>query len=125
VDYVALELYALFVIELQSHVVHILGVTGHPTGFFVTQVARNLAGDLTEHARSFRFLIRDRDAKFTASFDEVFACEGIEVIKAPPSQLRGSQRIVDRCPRDHRAFTTQRMGTRHFAPVRERRWRLL
>jgi hypothetical protein len=79
-------------IELQSHVVHILGVTDHPTGFFVTQVARNLAGDLTEHARSFRFLIRDRDAKFTASFDEVFACEGIEVIKAPPSQLRGSQR---------------------------------
>jgi hypothetical protein len=80
VDYVALERYALFMIELQSRVVHILGVTDHPTGFFVTQVARNLAGDLTEHARSFRFLIRDRDVKFTASFDEVFACEGIEVI---------------------------------------------
>ena len=45
VDYVALERYALFMIELQSHVVHILGVTDHPTGFFVTQVARNLAGD--------------------------------------------------------------------------------
>src|ERR1039458_3456624 len=47
------QLYVLFAIELQSRVVHILGITDHPTGSFVTQVARNLAGDLTEHARSF------------------------------------------------------------------------
>jgi transposase InsO family protein len=73
------QLYVLFAIELENRVVDILGVGDHPTDSFVTQVARNLAGDLTEHARSFRFLIRDRDAKFTASFDEVFASEGIEI----------------------------------------------
>ena len=84
------QLYVLFVIELQSRVVHILGVTDHPNGSFVTQVARNLAGDLTEHARSIRFLIRDRDAKFTASFDEVFASEGIKVITTPIRSARAN-----------------------------------
>ena len=84
VDTIGLNLlYVLFMIELQSRIAHILGVTDHPTGSFVTQVARNRAGDFTEHARSFRLLIRDRDAKFTASFDEVFVCEGIEVIRTP------------------------------------------
>jgi transposase InsO family protein len=120
VDTIALnQLYVLFVIELQRRIVHILGVTDHPTGSFVTQVARNLAGDLTEHARSFRFLIRDRDAKFTASFDEVFVSEGIEVIKTPVRSPRANaiaERWV-RTAREERLDWTLVLGRHHLEAV--------
>jgi transposase InsO family protein len=82
VDTVSLkQLYVLFVIELPSREVHILGITDHPTGAFVTQIARNLVGDLVDRGRSVKFLIRDRDTKFTAHFDEMFRSEGIRMIK--------------------------------------------
>ena len=77
------QLYVLFVIHLSSREVHVLGVSEHPDGAFVTQVARNLAGDLVEQGRAMMFLIRDRDTKFTANFDEVFRSEGIRIIKTP------------------------------------------
>ena len=75
--------YALFVIEVDSRVVHLLGVTTNPATAWVTQVARNFASDLEETRRRFRFLIRDRDAKFTASFDVVLASIGIEALRTP------------------------------------------
>ena len=74
-------LYVLFAIELRSRRVHVLGVTRNPDSAWVTQQARNLT--VGERLQGIRFVIRDRDAKFSGPFAEVFRTEGVNVVKTP------------------------------------------
>jgi hypothetical protein len=94
VETIALQrLYVLFFVEHASRRVHLAGCTANPTGVWITQQARQFAWTLQERPGSFRFLIRDRDSKFTRDFDAVFASEGIQIIKTP---VRGAEGERDR-----------------------------
>jgi putative transposase len=73
----------LFFIELATRRVHLPGITTNPDGRWVTQQARNLLLQFDGDGVRPRFLVRDRDSKFSRDFDEVFRSEGIRVIKAP------------------------------------------
>jgi putative transposase len=110
------RLYVLVVIEHDRRRVHLAGITTHPTGAWVTQQARNLLMELGDRADRFRFLIRDRDSKFTTAFDAVFSGADIRIIRTPVRAPRANaiaERFIGTLRReclDHILIT----GTRHL-----------
>jgi putative transposase len=111
--------YVLFFIELGSRRVRVAGITTNPDGRWVTQQARNLLMQLDDEDVRPRFLIRDRDSKFTSDFDEVFRSQGIRVIKAPvraPKARAHAERWVGTVHREclDRILI---LGRRHLASV--------
>jgi putative transposase len=84
VDTVLLRrLYVLFFIEVGRRRIWITGVTAHPNANWVTQQARNVAGDLADEGIDIKFLVRDRDTKYVTSFDAVFRSEGAQILQTP------------------------------------------
>ncbi|SQE00690.1 Integrase catalytic region [Parafrankia sp. Ea1.12] len=120
VDTVFLQrIYVFFIVEHATRRVHVLGVTKHPTAAWVTQRARNLLMNLEERGHRFRLLIRDRDTKFTASFDAVFTGAGIDVVRTPPQSPQANA-IAERWVGTARRECTDRLlivSERHLTAV--------
>jgi transposase InsO family protein len=100
------RLYVFFVVEVSTRRVHILGVTPHPSAIRVAQLARNLLADLGE--RACRYLLRNRDDKYTQTFDTVFTAQDITILKSAPQAPRMNA-YAERFVRTARTECTDRL----------------
>ena len=110
-------LYVLFFIEVGPRRLHVTAATRNPNGAFVTQQARNLCFKLDERAEPVRFLIHDRDAKFSGPFDEVFRTEGIRVIRTPIRSPKANAERAVKTLRHEVLDWTLILGRRHLDRV--------
>jgi len=123
VDTVLLRrLYALVFIEIATRQVYLGGITANPTGEWATQQARNIIETFVERTEPIRFLIHDRDSKFTAAFDEVFRSEGIRTIRTPVRAPRANafiERWIGTVRREclDRLLIVNRRHLEHVLPV--------
>jgi putative transposase len=113
------RLYVLVFVHHDSRFVRIAGITSKPATSWVTQQARNISMELADQANAIKFLVRDRDTKFSASFDAVFAADGTRVITTPIRAPRANV-ICERVIGTIRRECLDRMlilGRRHLEAV--------
>lgn len=88
------RIYALIAVEHGCRRGHLPRVTAHPTGAWTTQAARNLLTNLGDRVITINFLLRDRDSRFTGTFDEIFIVDGIRILTAPPMEISRQIQLV-------------------------------
>ncbi len=120
VDTIVLRrIYVLIAVEHGSRRAHLLGVSAHPTGTWTTQAARNLLMDLADRAATLKFVLRDRDSRFSRAFDAVFAADGIRILTSPPEAPRANAVCERMIGTLHRELldTVLVVNERHLRPI--------
>jgi transposase InsO family protein len=128
------RLYVLFFVSIGTRRVEYVACTSKPNTVWMTQQARNLLMDLDDRSQRPRFVIHDRDTKFSHAFDAIFRSESIEIIRTPvqaPNANAHAERWVGSVRREcldrllifgrHQLEHVLRVYIRHFNQQRPHR----